>query len=474
MSSNTTNILLYKKDPSTDGADYFDITTMLNENWDKIDTRFGISPTKTIGNITYYVRADGSDSNDGSANDSAHAFLTIQKAITMLPQVINNAVVINVANGTYSGTVGLTGVTGSGTLNILGDTVLSDNVIINSGAASTFVITKCSIPITIRGFKSVRTAGNGLSLSWNTSVTVNFFKSESVTLSHSTLSCSSSVVTVSGSLLANAGNAIACSSGIVLSDSNTGSGNTIGLNASVGGRIIKSGTQPYGTTPESPTLGGSIGELVTKTSANITLYVRTDGNDGNDGLANTAGQALKTIQAAINRIPQVVNHVVTINVAAGTYTEYAYLFGFMGIGSINILGDTVDTTTFLLYGVDARQCTCTLKVRGLRATTTTTTGFSFQQCSWVWVELCSHVVVATAVYGVAAIYGSVVMVLYGTYSNKLGAMFAANCGQLNSRVISAGTGNIYGLYANGGTIMKEGTQPSGTTAEIATNGGEIR
>lgn len=37
MPSNTPNLGLYKKDPATDGNDYFDVDLMLNENWDKID-----------------------------------------------------------------------------------------------------------------------------------------------------------------------------------------------------------------------------------------------------------------------------------------------------------------------------------------------------------------------------------------------------------------------------------------------------
>lgn len=41
MPSNTPNIDLYKKNPTTDGEDTFNIETMLNENWDKIDARFG-------------------------------------------------------------------------------------------------------------------------------------------------------------------------------------------------------------------------------------------------------------------------------------------------------------------------------------------------------------------------------------------------------------------------------------------------
>lgn len=37
MAEYTENLQLYKKDPVTDGADTFNIKTMLNENWDKID-----------------------------------------------------------------------------------------------------------------------------------------------------------------------------------------------------------------------------------------------------------------------------------------------------------------------------------------------------------------------------------------------------------------------------------------------------
>lgn len=41
MASNTPNLDLLKKDPATDGNDAFNIETMLNENWDKIDASVG-------------------------------------------------------------------------------------------------------------------------------------------------------------------------------------------------------------------------------------------------------------------------------------------------------------------------------------------------------------------------------------------------------------------------------------------------
>lgn len=46
MPSNTESLNLYKIDPSTDGNSTFNVETMLNENWDKIDNKF-----KKIGDL---------------------------------------------------------------------------------------------------------------------------------------------------------------------------------------------------------------------------------------------------------------------------------------------------------------------------------------------------------------------------------------------------------------------------------------
>lgn len=45
MASYTTNLNLLKKDPVADASDTFNITTMLNENWDKIDAAMGAART---------------------------------------------------------------------------------------------------------------------------------------------------------------------------------------------------------------------------------------------------------------------------------------------------------------------------------------------------------------------------------------------------------------------------------------------
>lgn len=59
------------------------------------------------------------------------------------------------------------------------------------------------------------------------------------------------------------------------------------------------------------------------TTAAMTLYVdAATGLDTNTGLV---GFPLKTIQAAIDRVPQTIKHNVTINVGAGTYAENVYI-----------------------------------------------------------------------------------------------------------------------------------------------------
>ena len=61
---------------------------------------------------------------------------------------------------------------------------------------------------------------------------------------------------------------------------------------------------------------------------NVTLYVdAATGDDANDG---TQGKPFKTIQAAINSLPQLLMGAVIISVAAGTYEEDVSFYGFAG------------------------------------------------------------------------------------------------------------------------------------------------
>lgn len=85
---------------------------------------------------TYYVRTDGSDSNDGLTNTSGGAFLTIQKAINVVRNSIDLGgynVTIQVAPGTYAGAQLYGPFTGAGIVQVLGDATTPSNVVINSG-----------------------------------------------------------------------------------------------------------------------------------------------------------------------------------------------------------------------------------------------------------------------------------------------------------------------------------------------------
>ena len=86
---------------------------------------------------TYYVRTDGSDSNNGLANTSGGAFLTIQKAVDVIAESIDIAsgvtVTIQVADGTYTGAVSKSlPFTGAGTVLINGNSGTPSNVVLAS------------------------------------------------------------------------------------------------------------------------------------------------------------------------------------------------------------------------------------------------------------------------------------------------------------------------------------------------------
>ena len=86
-------------------------------------------------NRTYYVRTDGSDSNNGLANTSGGAFVTVQKAIDAALALDLNGfdVAIQIADGTYTGTVRMeTPQTGDGDITIQGNNVTPGNVILTA------------------------------------------------------------------------------------------------------------------------------------------------------------------------------------------------------------------------------------------------------------------------------------------------------------------------------------------------------
>ena len=126
-------------------------------------------------NRTYYVRTDGSDSNDGLSNTSGGAFLTIQKAINITASLdisIYN-VTIRVASGTYTGSVLVNGpFVGSGNVSILGDTSTPSNVLISTTSAACITV-QSNGSLSIGGFKfKTTTSGDGIDVTSNGTVTI--------------------------------------------------------------------------------------------------------------------------------------------------------------------------------------------------------------------------------------------------------------------------------------------------------------
>ena len=121
---------------------------------------------------TYYVRPDGSDSNDGLTNSAGGAFLTKQKAIdtaAALDLSIYN-VTIQVADGTYTGAVVLKSFVGAGIVTIRGNPTTPGNVLISVTSANCVTGSGVIGQWSLNGMKLVaNTAGfNTISISSNT------------------------------------------------------------------------------------------------------------------------------------------------------------------------------------------------------------------------------------------------------------------------------------------------------------------
>ena len=220
-----------------------------------------------------------------------------------------------------------------------------------------------------------------------------------------------------------------------------------------------------GTDYLSPTTGAKA------TTGNLTYYVRTDGNDSNDGLANTSVGAFLTIAKAISMIPQVVNHTVIINIAAGTYVENVTISGFIGKGSIELKGST--GATYAMSSIVIKNCSIYVRTFRLEFNTTTEIAIDILNCGYVSVAYCKAAGTNAGNYGVKATASNLI-ISSTEVSNKLYGINADEMSTVSS-MENTGTGNATVLSSfDASTIGKSGTQPAGTTAEATSGGGVIR
>lgn len=295
---------------------------------------------KLTASRTYYVRTNGSDSNDGLADTAGGAFLTLQKAINAAYALDCNGfnVTIQIADGTYTGGMLIFGKlagafdNGNQPLRIIGNEGTPGNVIINPtnadavriGDKATALLAGVRLRTTTSG--SAVNASNGAYLEIRN---VDFGTCATETIQSSTFATVRAIgpVSVSGasssfvhatkrSLVSFSDQTLTFTGapafgtylwGINDASIHLDSGTIVGtatggITVHINGVLqVSSVTGVWTGGVEPSVLTG--GRIIAEDKMQLrTFYVRTDGNDTNSGFGNTAAQAFLTIQGAVNRL----------------------------------------------------------------------------------------------------------------------------------------------------------------------------
>jgi len=167
MASNTNRLGLLKKDPVADGNDTFNIKTMLNDNWDKIDAKVatlgpdGKVPAEQLS-VAFPPDATTSQKGVVMLDDSTSSASTAKAATANSVKSVNDSLashstdlVTHGVYGTASGTNTLTMTLGNVPAYVEGMLVAFKNTTANTGAAT--------LNINTLGAKSIKKAnGNTL------------------------------------------------------------------------------------------------------------------------------------------------------------------------------------------------------------------------------------------------------------------------------------------------------------------------
>ena len=220
---------------------------------------------------------------------------------------------------------------------------------------------------------------------------------------------------------------------------------------SIKGADVVLGDFPVGSFPQFVCTGTAwmvsgllYSEVPIKPAGNLTLYVRTDGNDLNgDGSANTAAKAFASVAGAINYINRVYSgpgSVATIRVAPGTYGRIQVPRTSM---QVVVEGDLVTPANVFISGADTPTGVGTISTggganitfRGLRIASPnagtyglvsdSNSSCSLQNCEWGNSPIASIVAIRGAVISMSGQH-----TFYG--GNHEACLIASNGGQIFS------------------------------------------
>lgn len=144
--------------------------------------------------------------------------------------------------------------------------------------------------------------------------------------------------------------------------------------AGIGGEVLDGDVPEYIMSPGIGPVSGESGREILLAAR--TYYVRTDGSDSNNGLANTAGGAFLTIGKAMTTVSglDLSGHVVTVKVGDGTYTAAVTLPILIG-GTAVLEGNTTTPANCVISTTSANAVTCSRApgwtIKGFKIQTTT-------------------------------------------------------------------------------------------------------
>jgi len=147
-----------------------------NSNWQYLGDLASLGTgvrTRLTTTANYYVATTGNDSNPGT---SGSPWLTLGKAVSYIQNNLDlagNTVNINVADGTYTGGISVTGPWfGAGTVNFIGNTTTPANCIISTTSQDAILAQQGAI-FNVGGFKvQTTTSGRGIQANTNAEITL--------------------------------------------------------------------------------------------------------------------------------------------------------------------------------------------------------------------------------------------------------------------------------------------------------------